>query len=255
MDTHGTPAAGLAAANSNSICGIGISYNADIAGIRLLSHPTTDADEAHSISYGALSVDVYSSSWGPVDDGKRLDGPGILSKIVLEAMVAGHAHRPHLVGRNGKGAIYVWAVGNGKPMRDNCNYDGWANSRYTITVAAVTDQLTITSYSEECSAILTTAPSNGGTHAIVTSDLIGHRGLSKNDCTDAFGGTSASAPMIAGVVGLMLEANPLLSWRDVQHILVHASVPIRSDMGQLTSAGLRYSHNVSFKLTLSLGLD
>ncbi len=34
-----------------------------------------------------------------------------------------------------------------------------------------------------------------------------------------FGGTSASAPFVSGVIGLMLEVNPDLTSRDVQHIL------------------------------------
>ncbi len=41
-----------------------------------------------------------------------------------------------LQGRGGKGSIYVWAAGNGARSNDNCNYDGWANSRYTISIGA-----------------------------------------------------------------------------------------------------------------------
>ena len=37
-------------------------------------------------------------------------------------------------GRGGKGTIYVWAGGNGRRSSDNCNYDGYANLRYTIAV-------------------------------------------------------------------------------------------------------------------------
>ena len=38
-----------------------------------------------------------------------------------------------------------------------------------------------------------------------------------------FGGTSSAAPTVAGVVALMLEANPDLTWRDVKHILANTS--------------------------------
>lgn len=41
--------------------------------------------------------------------------------------------------------------------------------------------------------------------------------------TSQFGGTSASAGIVSGVIALMLEANPNLSYRDVQNILVRAS--------------------------------
>ncbi len=41
------------------------------------------------------------------------------------------------------------------------------------------------------------------------------------DCnyTSTFNGTSSAAPTVSGVVALMLEANPELTWRDVKHIL------------------------------------
>ena len=38
-------------------------------------------------------------------------------------------------------------------------------------------------------------------------------------------GTSASAPMAAGIIALALEANPSLTWRDVQHLIVKTSQP------------------------------
>ena len=37
--------------------------------------------------------------------------------------------------------------------------------------------------------------------------------------TSTFNGTSSAAPVLSGVIALMLEANPDLSWRDVKHIL------------------------------------
>ncbi|MED6312940.1 MAG: proprotein convertase P-domain-containing protein, partial [Candidatus Thermoplasmatota archaeon] len=41
--------------------------------------------------------------------------------------------------------------------------------------------------------------------------------------THTFGGTSSATPLAAGVIALMYDANPFLSWRDVQEILVHTS--------------------------------
>lgn len=37
-------------------------------------------------------------------------------------------------GRKGYGSIYVVASGNGGRYFDNCNYDGYANSIYTVTI-------------------------------------------------------------------------------------------------------------------------
>ena len=49
-------------------------------------------------------------------------------------------------------------------------------------------------------------------------------GYSNSPTTSRFNGTSAAAPMVTGTVALMLEANPNLDWRNVQHILTKTSV-------------------------------
>ena len=40
----------------------------------------TDAVEAASLSLKPHYIDIYSSSWGPDDDGKTVDGPGPMAK-------------------------------------------------------------------------------------------------------------------------------------------------------------------------------
>uniref|UniRef100_A0A8D3DI34 Neuroendocrine convertase 1 n=1 Tax=Scophthalmus maximus TaxID=52904 RepID=A0A8D3DI34_SCOMX len=44
-----------------------------------------------------------------------------------------------------------------------------------------------------------------------------------NECTQTHTGTSASAPLAAGIFALALEQNPDLTWRDLQHIVVWTS--------------------------------
>ena len=46
-----------------------------------------------------------------------------------------------------------------------------------------------------------------------------------SDCNynSSFNGTSSAAPTVSGVIALMLEANPNLTWRDVKHLLVTTS--------------------------------
>ena len=43
-------------------------------------------------------------------------------------------------GRGGLGAIYIWASGNGGMKGDNCGYDSYASSIYTLTVSSLTNQ-------------------------------------------------------------------------------------------------------------------
>ncbi|MEO0887758.1 MAG: proprotein convertase P-domain-containing protein, partial [Cyanobacteria bacterium J06648_10] len=53
---------------------------------------------------------------------------------------------------------------------------------------------------------------------VITSDRTGSEGYSLDDYT-GFGGTSSSCPLVAGVVGLMLSANPDLTARQVKQLL------------------------------------
>eukprot|EP01118_Nematostelium_gracile_P016473 TRINITY_DN682_c0_g1_i1.p1 TRINITY_DN682_c0_g1~~TRINITY_DN682_c0_g1_i1.p1 ORF type:complete len:574 (-),score=145.82 TRINITY_DN682_c0_g1_i1:630-2351(-) len=242
-DDHGTSAGGVAAAGDNSVCGVGTAYRAGISAIRLISKSSTDVQESAALCYKGNENHIYSNSWGPVDDGKRKEGPGRLAHLALESGIAN--------GRNGLGSLYVWAGGNGRRSRDNCNYDGWANSRYTISIAAADFSGEQAWYSESCSMLIITAPSSGyGSKSITTTDLLGGRGTSRDDCTSTFGGTSAAAPIAAGVVALIVEANRNLTWRDVQAVLIDSAAEHKpkDSTWQRNGAGLMYSHSFGFGL-------
>ena len=55
------------------------------------------------------------------------------------------------------------------------------------------------------------------------------------DCayTSTFNGTSSAAPVLSGVVALMLEANPDLNWREVKHILAITARQVDEDIPAL----------------------
>lgn len=46
----------------------------------MLDGDVTDAVEASSLSLNPQHIDLYSSSWGPDDDGRTVDGPATLAK-------------------------------------------------------------------------------------------------------------------------------------------------------------------------------
>ena len=48
--------------------------------------------------------------------------------------------------------------------------------------------------------------------------------------TSTFNGTSSATPVVSGVIALMLEANPNLSWRDVKHILAQSARQVDADI-------------------------
>jgi len=211
-DNHGTNVAGVAAGVGFNGLGIsGAAPNAGLVGLRLLGLSQSDAKEAKALSHERDVIDIYSNSWGPDDGGSVLDGPGPATEDALEKGAAD--------GRGKLGNIYVWAAGNGGSS-DNSNYDGYANSRYTIAVSASTNTGDEPSYAEKGANILVNAPSSGGTLGITTTDRTGGEGSDSSNYYHDFGGTSAAAPLVSGIIALMLEANPSLTWRDVQHILM-----------------------------------
>ncbi len=259
-DKHGTACAGIAAGRGSNGLGItGVAPMSALVGLRLLGVETT-ANEADALSWKSDVVDIYSNSWGPVDTGKVLDGPSPLTRIAIKNSI--------MTGRGGLGNIYVWAAGNGGE-NDNSNYDGYANSRYTIAVAATTNTGILPWYGERGANILINAPSNGGTMGIATTDRTGGAygyncpqsgdpgydplnppdvldcagNLLDKNYTNNFGGTSAAAPIVSGVVALMLEANPSLTWRDVQHILAKTAVKNHPTDEGWTTNGAQYNIN------------
>eukprot|EP01112_Ceratiomyxa_fruticulosa_P009561 TRINITY_DN2502_c0_g2_i1.p1 TRINITY_DN2502_c0_g2~~TRINITY_DN2502_c0_g2_i1.p1 ORF type:complete len:581 (+),score=144.40 TRINITY_DN2502_c0_g2_i1:486-2228(+) len=241
-DDHGTSAGGVAAARDNNVCGVGSAFRASLSGIRLIADYTTDAQEASGLTYRGDINHIYSNSWGPNDDGRRLEGPGRLTLAAMKNAVTSN--------RNGKGSLYVWAGGNGRVSGDNCNYDGYANSRFVLTFGAIDYNGKQSYYSESCAALIAVTPSSGSGRSITTTDLLGQAGSSTTDCNPSFGGTSSSAPLAAGVVALLLSANPQLSYRDVQAVLINSTSkndPIDNDW-VANGAGLFVNHKYGYGL-------
>uniref|UniRef100_A0AAR2KMS0 P/Homo B domain-containing protein n=1 Tax=Pygocentrus nattereri TaxID=42514 RepID=A0AAR2KMS0_PYGNA len=235
---HGTRCAGeVAAIANNDICGVGVAYNAKIGGVRMLDGEVTDVVEAQSLSLNPQHIDIYSASWGPEDDGKTVDGP---AKLAKEAFLRGVTE-----GRGGLGSIFVWASGNGGREKDSCNCDGYTNSIYTLSISSSTQYGSVPWYSEACSSTLATTYSSGGLNEkqIITTDL-------RQKCTDSHTGTSASAPLAAGIIALALEANKNLTWRDMQHLVVRTSNPahlITNDW-KTNGVGRKVSHSYGYGL-------
>ncbi|XP_065392165.1 proprotein convertase subtilisin/kexin type 4 isoform X7 [Macaca fascicularis] len=236
-------------------------------GVRMLDGTITDVIEAQSLSLQPQHIHIYSASWGPEDDGRTVDGPGILTREAFRrgvtkvsgsprrARVAGQADAPSpplLVsqGRGGLGTLFIWASGNGGLHYDDCNCDGYTNSIHTLSVGSTTQQGRVPWYSEACASTLTTTYSSGVATdpQIVTTDL-------HHQCTDQHTGTSASAPLAAGMIALALEANPFLTWRDMQHLVVRASKPahLQAEDWRTNGVGRQVSHHYGYGL-LDAGL-
>ncbi|NIG58855.1 proprotein convertase subtilisin/kexin type 4 [Pontoporia blainvillei] len=98
----------------------------------MLAGTITDVIEAQSLSLQPQHIHIYSASWGSEDDGRTVDGPGILTREAFRRGVT--------KGRGGLGTLFIWASGNGGLHYDNCNCDGYTNSIHTLSVGSTTQQ-------------------------------------------------------------------------------------------------------------------
>jgi len=67
-------------------------------------------------------------------------------------------------------------------------------------------------------------------------------------CTSSHGGTSAAAPLAAGILALALEVRPELTWRDVFNLVVNSAVPINTadKTWEETASGRMYSNRYGY---------
>ncbi|KAM4735283.1 furin-like protease kpc-1 [Anableps anableps] len=237
-NSHGTHCAGeVAMEANNSYCGVGIAFNARIGGIRLLDGVVTDAMEATALTYNMHFIDIYICSWGPRDNGAEMDGPHRLTEQALRL----GTHK----GRRGKGSIFVWAAGNGGLQHDHCGADGYVNSIHTIAIGAITQTGKPAYFGEPCPGVMAvtmTGSSVGDSLPLVTVTNIG------DGCVTHFPGTSSAAPIAAGILALALEVNPVMTWRDVQHLItMTAKIPDPEEPGwTINAAGYHVHHRYGF---------
>jgi subtilisin-like proprotein convertase family protein len=233
-ENHGTQVAGIAVAEGNNERGIiGAAPNATFASLQI------DFDfileDYLALSYLNQDIDIYSNSWNLSDNFVELSES---TEDAIENSIK--------EGRGGLGNIYVFAAGNKALEEDNVNYDRFTNSRYTITVAAIDHNGEHSDYSNPGSSLLISGYTSNDEVKVTTTD----NGTTAfpDGYTEDFSGTSAATPLVSGVIALMLEANPNLSWRDVQHILVETAE--KNDPNDLdwlqNGAGYHVNHKYGF---------
>ena len=83
--SHGTLCAGvIGMEKSNSKCGIGVAYESKVAGLKIELSYLSDLQIAEALGHYNDHIGIYSNSWGPWDNGRTLEGPGLLTTMTLE---------------------------------------------------------------------------------------------------------------------------------------------------------------------------
>ncbi|MEL7353032.1 MAG: S8 family serine peptidase [Cyanobacteria bacterium P01_A01_bin.116] len=244
-ENHGTAVAGVAIAEETGKGIVGIAPGCSFMPIQTTGYLDDTSIEAIFDWAVAQGADVISCSWSPA----AVYFP--LSRRISRAI-----NRAATKGRGGKGCVVLFSAGNAnRPVEGKVEEAGWAKNLFkgltswlsgfaihpdVITVSACTSLNEKAAYSNWGRHISVAAPSNNappnmslseGTfdtgppirsrlvgRTVLTSDRTGYQGYTKDDYT-GFGGTSSACPLVAGIVGLMLSANPDLTAREVKQLL------------------------------------
>ena len=235
-DKHGTACAGIIAATHNSEGVAGIAQNCIIMPIRVFFNNVAVNDFADAIDFAVNNgADIISNSWSR-NTSDTIAIPGMVNAI----------NNATLNGRNGKGCIVVFSVGNNANRNENnygfVKFPANCSNGTMIAVGASDRNNLVANYSPNGDKICVVAPSSkalpsqmsGETGEVWTMDIPGSGGYNPNvnngetlpssgvnflSYTGRFGGTSATCPQVAGVAGLMLSTNVNLTASEVKLII------------------------------------
>jgi subtilisin family serine protease len=243
---HGTACAGIiAATGDNELGSVGVAPQAKLIVARYSKNNISDDSKA-LIDMANEGVSVISNSWGTNNmlpsfntTLKQLSQEGRDGKGILVFFAAGND------GCNMDKYFEVIGIGDDARLicRDNSSYDkinDESESPYVLSIASSTYNNNIANYSNYGSAIDFVTPGGARDDSIITTDATGYLGFNNSNYTqdyDGFSGTSASAPMAAGIAALVLSVNPNLSKEEVVDILKQTAHKYQSNRYPYDSNG------------------
>lgn len=229
-DRHGTAVAGIVAARGDN--GLGISGICPLC--RLLPVRVEGASNeglAAAFRYAAeQGADVITNSWGY--HAKR--------RLAADAALGREIRRVTEQGRGGRGVLVVFATSN--DAVDVCSGEdadiSALPSVLAVGVANHRDELGGSGYGECLDLVAGSKPERRSTIGVPTTDRTGLDGNDAGDYQLEFGGTSAAAPLVAGIAGLLLSLNPELTRAQLQGILEHTADKVDPARAAYDAAGL-----------------
>lgn len=240
---HGTSCNGVIGGEIDAVLTVGAAAGCQLLPVQWESSGPSlfisDSKLLTALDYIADKVDVMSNSWGGVPI--SMWSLPVINRIKALAKTGG---------RRGKGIIFLWAAGNENCLIDytaseEVPYDNgvtvqggslvWIGVKKTRTfrnnlvgiagvmhIAALASTAKRSHYSNYGPGIALCAPSsNSHTYYRMTVRGLGITTTTGNSggVTDTFGGTSSATPLVAGVAGLVISANPNLSALEVIALL------------------------------------
>ncbi|MDP6677981.1 MAG: S8 family serine peptidase [Verrucomicrobiota bacterium] len=251
---HGTIVAGLALARANNGRGIaGIAHGARLASLVVWDSSDqfgTEEAVADMFQFRNNEIAVQNHSWGNSTI-QQLEVPLVEANAIDDAIDNG---------RDGRGVVMIRVSGNNREEDWSAADDGYSNDPRVVTVGAVAPDGRVAEFSNAGAAVLCAGlmGSTAGDHPVYTTDRMGALGWNRDSDVDdpeigsyhviARGGNSFTAPQIAGVAALLIGANPKLTYRDVQQVLLHSSRHFDFDDPFLSTnaAGYRFTPNTGF---------
>ncbi|WAR25179.1 PCSK7-like protein [Mya arenaria] len=204
--SHGTLAAGIVGAEMGN--DVFHKDQLELTGLRLILFNNEKIPAA--LGHKRDVIDIYSCSF-------NLDNPFTANAIESKTVLKGGVEK----GRQGKGSIFVFSAGNNFGQNTKIhdrNMEFYASSIYTITIASVGRHGKRPKYVRPGACILA---ATFGDFRTWSGDIL--KSTSNWDSCAIFQGTSAAAARASGMIAIMLEANPRLTCRDVQYIIVLTS--------------------------------
>lgn len=206
--SHGTSVASLAIANKNGAGIIGVAPNVKFMPIRIGYHDDDLWIKAfeHAVENGANIISCSLGYGSPADQVP-------LSRKIKDKLK-----------ELSKKAVFCFAAGN-----SGIKSIGFSSHPDVIGVGACTIHNTLTTYSNTNSNTILTTPSDGDGLRVIASDITGIAGGADGDLDFNFGGTSASCPIMAGIISLMLSQNRNLGGQEIKEILFSTGTPLKND--------------------------
>ncbi|MFK8016555.1 MAG: proprotein convertase P-domain-containing protein [Gammaproteobacteria bacterium] len=241
---HGTSCCGVIGGEVDALLTVGAAPGCELLPIQWESSGPSlfisDSKLITTLDYLADKADVMSNSWG-----------GVPISMWASNVVDRIRELAETGGRRGKGIVFLWAAGNENCLinhtaNENVPYTGgvavqgdalvWIGVETTTVfrnnlvgipglmhIAALASTAQRSHYSNYGPGISLCAPtSNSHNYYRMTVRGLGvttTTGPSSFGITDDFGGTSSATPLVAGVAGLVISANPDATAFDVVSIL------------------------------------